>query len=114
MERRQGTLNLSSRSLPCLPSGLFEIHLNITPDPLKSVENEPKLPPPEEEPVVRRGGKRGAPAWFEAQDLVVLKAMNNDIKEIQHEISYFGSLKTIDVSIDISSSMPFAEPIEAA
>ncbi|KAJ3516583.1 hypothetical protein NMY22_g14174 [Coprinellus aureogranulatus] len=104
--RSTGTLNLSSRSLPCLPSGLFEIHLNITPDPLKSVVNEPKLPPPEEEPVVRRGGKRNAPAWFEAQDLVVLKAMNNDITEIQHEISYFGSLKTVDLHGNKLTSLP--------
>ena len=63
---------------------------------------------------MRRGGKRNAPAWFEAQDLVVLKAMNNDITEIQHEISYFGSLKTIDVGTNASSSKPFTEPIEVA
>ncbi|KAF8905748.1 hypothetical protein CPB84DRAFT_1891013 [Gymnopilus junonius] len=45
----------------------------------------------------RRGGDK--PAWFEAQDLTVLKAWNNDIQEIQHEISLFGSLKTIDLSL---------------
>jgi hypothetical protein len=30
----------------------------------------------------------------------MLKAWNNDIVEIQHEISLFGSLKTVDVSAD--------------
>ena len=99
----QGTLNIATRSLPCLPSALFEIHLNINPDPLKSVENEPKLPPAEEQPPARRGGRRdAAPAWFEAQDLTVLKAWNNEITEIQHEISFFGSLKTVDVSLFLS------------
>ena len=41
--------------------------------------------------------KGNSPAWFEAQDLQVLKAWNNDIIEIQHEISLFGALKVIDV-----------------
>lgn len=95
LSKRLGSLNLATRSLPCLPSALFEIHLGLNPDPLKSVPNEPVLPPSEPKPS-RRGGDK--PAWFEAQDLTVLKAWNNDIQEIQHEISLFGSLKTIDVS----------------
>jgi hypothetical protein len=79
---------------------LFDIHLGITPDPLKSVQNEPVLlPTPDTDVVPRRGGKRDAPAWFEAQDLTILKAWNNDITEIQHEISLFGSLKIIDVRL---------------
>lgn len=93
----QGSLNLATRSLPCIPSALFEIHLGITPDPLKSVPNEPILPPSTPTDVPRRGGKRDTPAWFEAQDLQVLKIWNNDIEEVQHEISLFGSLKMIDV-----------------
>lgn len=93
----KGSVNLSARSLTCIPSGLFEIHLGITPDSLKSVPNEPQLPPPSDAPP-RRGGRHDAPAWFEAQDLQTLKAWNNDIQEIQHEISLFGSLKLIDVS----------------
>ena len=104
----QGSLNIATRSLPCLPSALFEIHLNINPDPLKSVVNEPKLPPAEEQPVGRRGGRRDVPAWFEAQDLTVLKAWNNEITEIQHEISFFGSLKTVDVSLFLVVSMEFS------
>jgi hypothetical protein len=92
----QGSLNLATRSLPCIPSALFEVHLGITPDPLKSVPNEPILPPSAPADVPRRG-KRDNPAWFEAQDLQVLKVWNNDIQEIQHEISLFGSLKTVDV-----------------
>ncbi|RXW22601.1 hypothetical protein EST38_g3239 [Candolleomyces aberdarensis] len=105
--RSTGSLNIATRSLPCLPSALFEIHLSITPDPLKSVENEPKLPPAEEQPVGRRGGRRdAAPAWFEAQDLTVLKAWNNEITEIQHEISFFGSLKTVDLHKNKLTSLP--------
>lgn len=93
----QGSLNLATRSLPCIPSALFEIHLGVTADPLKSVPNEPVLPPTEPSDLPRRGSKRDAPSWFEAQDLQILKIWNNDIVEIQHEISLFGSLKTIDV-----------------
>ncbi|KAF6743555.1 leucine-rich repeat-containing protein 40 [Ephemerocybe angulata] len=104
--RSTGTLNIATRSLPCLPSGLFDIHLGITPDPLKSVENEPKLPAAEEEAPTRRGAKRNAPAWFEAQDLTVIKAWNNDITEIQHEISLFGSLKTVDLHNNKLSALP--------
>jgi len=92
----KGSLNLATRDLPCLPTALFEIHLGLTPDPLKSVPNEPILPPSELKPS-RRGASK--PSWFEAQDLTVLKAWNNDIQEVQHEISLFGSLKTVDVSI---------------
>lgn len=90
----KGSLNLATRDLPCLPSALFEIHLGLTPDALKSVPNEPTLPPSEPKPS-RRGTSKTA--WFEAQDLTVLKAWKNEIQEVQHEISLFGSLKTIDV-----------------
>ncbi|PPQ88886.1 hypothetical protein CVT25_009121 [Psilocybe cyanescens] len=103
--RSTGTLNLATRSLPCLPSALFEIHLGLNPDPLKSVPHEPVLPASESKPG-RRGGEK--PAWFEAQDLTVLKAWNNDIQEIQHEISLFGSLKTIDLHKNKLSSLPNA------
>lgn len=92
----KGVVNLTARSLPCIPSALFEIHLGITPDPLKSVPNEPKLPPSDTAPA-RHGGKRDNPVWFEARDLTTLKVWSNDIAEIQHEISMFGSLKVLDV-----------------
>lgn len=92
-----GSINLSSRSLPCLPSALFEIHLGVKPDALKSVPQEPPIG--SSESPVKRSGQRGGPAWFEAQDLQVLKAWNNEIVEIQHEISLFGSLKSIDVRL---------------
>ncbi|KAJ3787726.1 hypothetical protein GGU10DRAFT_136934 [Lentinula aff. detonsa] len=103
--RSSGVVNLSARSLPCIPSALFEIHLGITPDPLKSVPNEPKLPPLDTAPA-RRGGKRDSPAWFEAQDLQTLKAWSNDIAEIQHEISLFGSLKVLDLHNNQITSLP--------
>ncbi|KIY51768.1 L domain-like protein [Fistulina hepatica ATCC 64428] len=91
--RTSGSLNLSARSLPCLPSVLFEIHLGVTPEPLKSVPNEPPLPPN----APSRNGKQTSASWFDAKDLEVLKAMNNDIVEIQSEISLFGSLKVVDL-----------------
>ncbi|KAF7967140.1 hypothetical protein HWV62_5002 [Athelia sp. TMB] len=91
--RSTGSINLTARSIPCLPSALFEIHLGIKPEPLKSVASEPPIGTSPEIPT-RRGGH---PSWFEAQDLVIIKAWNNDIVEIQPEISLFGSLKTLDV-----------------
>ncbi|KAF8164729.1 hypothetical protein B0H34DRAFT_686326 [Crassisporium funariophilum] len=103
--RSTGSLNLATRSLPCIPSALFEIHLGVTPESLKSVPNEPALPPAELKVTSRRGG-RDQPAWFEAQDLTVLKAWNNDIEEVQHEISMFGSLKTIDLHKNKLASLP--------
>ncbi|TRM60734.1 hypothetical protein BD626DRAFT_121331 [Schizophyllum amplum] len=98
--RTTGALNIVARSLPCIPSALFEIHLGITPDPLKSVPDEPPLPP--------APPKKGtsSPAWFDAQDLQVLKAFNNDIVEIQSEISLFGSLKVLDIHGNKLTELP--------
>lgn len=79
--------------MKCLPSALYEVHLNITPEPLKSVPDEASLPSVSDE---HRTSKE-IPAWFEAQDLRVIKAWGNEIQEIQPEISFFGSLKVIDV-----------------
>ncbi|KAG6868667.1 hypothetical protein C0993_012170 [Termitomyces sp. T159_Od127] len=87
-------------------TALFEIHLGITPDPLKSVPNEPVLPPSEPSDAPRRKGRGNNPAWYEAQDLVVLKMWNNEIVEIQHEISLFGSLKTLDLHQNKLTSLP--------
>ncbi|KIK96430.1 hypothetical protein PAXRUDRAFT_10832 [Paxillus rubicundulus Ve08.2h10] len=102
--RSTGSINLVSRSLPCLPSALFEIHLGVKPDALKSVPEEPSISSPEAPG--RRPGQREGPAWFEAQDLQVLKAWNNEIIEIQHEISLFGSLKTVDLHQNKISALP--------
>ena len=66
-----GNLNLSSRSLVCVPSCLFEIHLGITPEPLKTVK-EPDYP--KDEGAKRERVGRQEPSWFDSQDLVVLKA----------------------------------------
>ncbi|KAK0469489.1 uncharacterized protein EV420DRAFT_37192 [Desarmillaria tabescens] len=103
--RSTGSLNLATRSLPCIPSILFEIHLRVTPEPLKSVPNEPPFAS-ESSSVPRRGGKYDSPAWFEGQDLRVLKAGNNAIEEIQHEISMFGSLKVVDLHKNKLLSLP--------
>ncbi|KAJ7764784.1 hypothetical protein B0H16DRAFT_1310364 [Mycena metata] len=97
-----GSINLSTRSLQCIPSALFDIHLGITPQPLKSVPQEPPLPPAPPE----TGRKRPGPAWFEIQDLETLKAWGNDIEEIQPEIALFGSLKTVDLHKNKISSLP--------
>ena len=97
-----GALNLASRSLPCIPSALFEIHLGIKPEPLKLVPVEPPITTSSsDDPSAarRRADNHKGPSWYEAQDLEILKAWSNEIVEIQPEISMFGSLKTIDVRI---------------
>ncbi|KAF8134900.1 hypothetical protein EV363DRAFT_1447714 [Boletus edulis] len=99
-----GSINLASRSLPCLPSALFEIHLGVKPDALKSVPQEPPIG--SSEAIGKRSGQRGGPAWFEAQDLQVLKAWNNEIVEIQREISLFGSLKSVDLHQNKICALP--------
>ena len=75
----------------------------MTPDPLKSgsQSSRPSGQLPTATTTPRRGGRRDGPSWFEAQDLHVIKAWNNEIIEIQPEISLFGSLKVIDVRISV-------------
>ena len=68
--------------------------MGVKPEPLASVPEEPPLP---ESSRKRTGGDNMA--WFEQQDLTILKAWNNDIVEIQPELSMFGSLKVVDVRI---------------
>lgn len=96
----EGAINLASRQLPCLPSALFEIHLGITPEPLKSVPVEPPITTStsDDPSAARRKAGTNGPSWYEAKDLEILKAWLNEILELQPEISMFGSLKTIDVS----------------
>ncbi|KAL1745853.1 hypothetical protein HDZ31DRAFT_35493 [Schizophyllum fasciatum] len=103
--RSTGSLNIVARSLPCIPSALFEIHLGLTPAPLKSVPEEPPLPL-----ALPRKGKPAdqEPAWFEGQDLQVLKAFNNDIIEIQPELSLFGSLKVLDIHANKIAELPLS------
>lgn len=67
----------------------------MTPKALTSV-TEPDYP--EDTSPRKLKQNRQQPSWFEAQDLVVLKARSNEIVELQPELSLFGSLKTIDVS----------------
>ncbi|KAI0787291.1 hypothetical protein C8Q74DRAFT_1195878 [Fomes fomentarius] len=100
--RSSGAINLSSRDLPCLPSALFEIHLGITPEPLKSVSVEPPIG----ESNARWKANGDAPSWYDAQDLEVLKAWSNEIIEIQAEISMFGSLKTVDLHNNKLTALP--------
>ncbi|KAI0671315.1 hypothetical protein C8Q78DRAFT_1028265 [Trametes maxima] len=102
--RSSGAINLSSRDLPCLPSALFEIHLGITPEPLKSVPVEPPISTNSSSD--RRKDDKNAPSWYEAQDLEVLKAWSNEIMELQPEISMFGSLKTVDLHNNKLTALP--------
>ncbi|KAL5526379.1 hypothetical protein ACEPAF_8102 [Sanghuangporus sanghuang] len=101
--RNTGNLNLSSRSLPCIPSCLFEIHLGVKPQPLDSV-TEPDYTA-EDTPKRNRPNKQQA-SWFEAQDLVVLKARSNEITAIQPELALFGSLKVIDLHSNQLKTLP--------
>ncbi|KAF7312316.1 hypothetical protein MIND_00244600 [Mycena indigotica] len=98
-----GSINLSTRGLVCIPSALFDIHLGITPEPLKSVPQEPPLPPAPEPPIGKT--KRG-PAWYETHDLEIIKAWGNEIVEIQPEIALFGSLKSVDLHKNKIASLP--------
>ena len=87
--------------LPCIPSALFEIHLGITPVPLKSVPVEPPITTAtstSSDATSRSRTNQSAPSWYDAHDLEILKVWSNEIVEIQPEISMFGSLKVVDVS----------------
>ena len=66
----------------------------MQPAKIALVPDEPPLP---ENPKRRGESESGAPSWFEQQDLSVLKAWNNEIVELQPEISLFGSLQNVDV-----------------
>ncbi|KAI0326476.1 L domain-like protein, partial [Cubamyces sp. BRFM 1775] len=106
--RSSGAINLSSRDLPCLPSALFEIHLGIKPEPLKSVPVEPPITTASSTDglATRKKGSQNAPSWYEAQDLEILKAWSNEILELQPEISMFGSLKTVDLHNNKLTALP--------
>ncbi|OJT03205.1 Leucine-rich repeat-containing protein 40 [Trametes pubescens] len=106
--RSSGAINLSSRDLPCLPSALFEIHLGIKSEPLKSVPVEPPITTASSTDFlgVRRKGSEHAPSWYEAQDLEILKAWSNEILELQPELSMFGSLKIVDLHNNKLTTLP--------
>ncbi|KAH8822848.1 hypothetical protein DL96DRAFT_320010 [Flagelloscypha sp. PMI_526] len=100
-----GSLNLCARDPPlqCLPSALFEIILSITPGKISGVDEQALPPSPQKT-------SHAAPAWYEIQDLTILKAFNNEIVAIQPEISMFGSLKTIDLHNNKLSALPESFP----
>ncbi|KAH9921234.1 uncharacterized protein BXZ73DRAFT_51975 [Epithele typhae] len=99
--RSSGAINIASRDLPCIPSALFEIHLGITPEPLKSAPVEPPITTSSSSKQSSNG-----PTWYDAQDLEILKAWSNEIVELQPEISMFGSLKTVDLHNNKLTSLP--------
>jgi hypothetical protein len=76
----------------------------VKPEPLKLV---PELPLPSPLFGGPKRGRGGEVSWYEAQDLVVIQAQNNEIAELQPEISLFGSLKTIDVRKDFIFSSSY-------
>ena len=80
---------------------MFDLHLGITPEPLKLAPKETK----EELLAGQTLKERVQTAWFEAVDLTILKLRDNVIVEIQPEISMFGSLKTLDVGLIYYNSL---------
>ncbi|KAI9452457.1 L domain-like protein [Russula earlei] len=99
--RSSGSLNIASRDLLCLPSALFEIHLSVTPEKLSRVPDEPNFPEKHGKKVISN-----PTLWYEQQDLTFIRARNNQIVELQPEISLFGSLKTIDLQNNRLVSLP--------
>ncbi|KZP00402.1 L domain-like protein [Calocera viscosa TUFC12733] len=92
--RTSGKLDLSFRSLPCLPYALFNLHLGM----------EPSFPtPPPRDPTEKEVKQ---PSFYECIDLVSLRARDNMIEEIQEEISYFVSLKVLDLNRNKLSKLP--------
>jgi hypothetical protein len=91
-----GSIVLTSRELTRIPSYLFESHLSLTPEPL------PNSPPEVVEPEVPTKIKRSTKTtWYEQADLTSLKVWDNAIIELQPELSLFGSLKVLDVSMSM-------------
>lgn len=87
---------LTSRELTRIPSYLFESHLALTPEPLPN--SPPEVVEPEVPSKVKRSGKT---TWYEQVDLTSLKVWDNAIIELQPELSLFGSLKVLDVSVSM-------------
>lgn len=67
-------MNLISRQLTALPDALFQLHLGVDPKPLASQPN----PLPGKQEALPNAGNR-----WEAVDLSVLKAGDNEILELQ-------------------------------
>jgi hypothetical protein len=98
-ENNTGSINLAARDLARLPTYLFESHLSVIPEPLLNSPPEVEEPEP-----VGKVKKSKTTAWYEQVDLTALKAPDNLIVELQPELSLFGSLKVVDVSIIDSSN----------
>ncbi|KAF8340487.1 uncharacterized protein EI90DRAFT_3035746 [Cantharellus anzutake] len=94
--RSNGHLNLSSRQLKVIPRILYTMHLGVEPKRLAAENEQPQSPTKEASEV----------SWYEAQDLTILKAADNEIQEIQEEIGLFGGLKTIDFHKNPLSALP--------
>lgn len=69
-----GNLNLMSRQLASLPTSLFTIHLGVTPALLSHESSSAKS--------LADDSPTGVNRW-EAMDLTILKAGDNDIVELQ-------------------------------
>ena len=108
LKTNTGSINLAARDLTRLPTYLFESHLSVTPEPLLN------SPPEVEEPEAAGKAKKSkGTAWYEQADLTALKAPDNQIVELQPELSLFGSLKVVDVSIidsgyNVYLTLPFS------
>ncbi|KAG9008845.1 hypothetical protein FRB94_012814 [Tulasnella sp. JGI-2019a] len=85
--RESGNLNLTSRELTYLPTCLFVMHLNVTPEPLPGQ--------PADSPDANTPSRHLA--YYEIIDLTSIKAPLNNIAQLQPEISLFGGLKHLDL-----------------
>ncbi|EJU05058.1 L domain-like protein [Dacryopinax primogenitus] len=87
-------LGRQSMELPCLPYALFNLHLAM----------EPSFPPPP--PVDHTQKEVKQPAFYDCVDLVSLKARDNSIEGLQAELSYFVSLRLLDLNRNKLSKLP--------
>lgn len=85
---------MNSRDLTRIPTYLFESHLGLTPEPLNDAP--PEVVEPEAPSKIKKSGNT---TWYEQVDLSTLKVWHNAIVELQPELSLFGSLKVLDVSM---------------
>ncbi|KAG8864816.1 hypothetical protein FRB96_003402 [Tulasnella sp. 330] len=94
--RESGNLNLTSRDLLHLPTCLFSMHLNVTPEPLPGAASDP----PDWNTPSRHL------AYYEIVDLTTIKAPLNSIAQLQPEISLFGGLRHLDLHDNKLHALP--------
>ncbi|OBZ66220.1 E3 ubiquitin-protein ligase LRSAM1 [Grifola frondosa] len=117
--RSSGVINLASRALPCIPSALFEIHLGIKPEPLKSVPNEPPITTSTSEDLHshRRGirmllrgmvkrNRRNPSGNFDVGSLKTVDLHNNKITTLPDSFADLTALTVLDLSHNELITLP--------